>query len=250
MNAPGRLAVWSCALSALLASLPAGRLPEDSPMPERRLDAVLPSGAISDVRVLGSLRWVSPEELEQAIDGRLHGGFFGVDIAAVRASALAVPWVRDVSVRRVWPGELHVTVAEDRPVARWAGGGLVTDRGDLLPVRRARAVIGLPVFDGPREAIPRLLEGLRELGSIFDGIGGGIARLERSAAGNWSLEFADGVRLVFRDGQERHVRRFAAVYLSALVGRRESIERIDLRYPNGFAVRWRNGEDAHSRVQG
>ena len=249
MNASRRPVAWACALAALLASFPVGRLPEESSVLER-LNAALPSGAISDVRIMGSLRWVSPEELEQAIAGRLQGGFFGVDVAAVRAAALAVPWVRTVSVRRVWPGELHVTVAEDRPVARWAGGGLVTARGALLPVRHARAVIGLPVVDGPREAIPRLREGLRKFGSIFDGIGGGVARLERSAAGNWSLEFADGVRLVFRDGQEGHVRRFAAVYLSALVGRRESIERIDLRYPNGFAVRWRNGEDAHSRVQG
>ena len=249
MNASGRLAVSSCALSALLASFPIGRLPEESSLPERP-GAVLPSFAISDVRIVGSLRWVSPEELERAIAGRLDGGFFRVDIAAVRASALAVPWVRDVSVRRVWPGELHVTVVEDRPVARWAGGGLVTDRGALLPARTARGSLGLPVLDGPREAVPRLRDGLREFGSIFDGIGGGIARLERSAAGNWSLEFADGVRLVFRDGQERQVRRFAAVYLSALIGRRESIERIDLRYPNGFAVRWRSGEDAHSRVQG
>ena len=125
----------------------------------------------------------------------------------------------------------------------------MTERGTLLPERSIAAAIGLPVFDGAREAIPRLREGLREFSSIFDGIGGGIARLERSVAGNWSLQFADGVRLVFRDDQERHVRRFAAVYLSALIGRRKSIERIDLRYPNGFAVQWRSGADAHSRVQ-
>lgn len=244
-----RLVVSSCALGALLASFPIGRLPQDLPMLER-LRSVLPSAAISDVRIVGSLRWVVPEELKRAVAGRLEGDFFRVDIAAVRESALAVPWVRDVSVRRVWPGELHLTVAEDRPVARWAGGGLVTERGALLPRRDAQATIGLPVFDGPREAIPRLRDGLRELSSIFDGIGGGIARLERSAAGHWSLQFADGVRLVFRDERGPHVRRFAAVYLSALIGRREFIERIDLRYPNGFAVRWRNGEDAHSRAQG
>ena len=180
----------------------------------------------------------------------MRGGFFRVDISAVRESALAVPWVRDVSVRRVWPGELHVTVVEERPIARWAGGGLVTDRGTLLPVRKGAEEGGLPVFAGPREAIPVLRAGFHELSSVFDGIGGGIGRLERSAAGNWSLEFADGVRLVFRDEQKRNVRRFAAVYLSTLIGRRRSIERIDLRYPNGFAVRWRSGGDAHSRVRG
>ena len=249
MSAARRLVVSGCAVSALLASFSVGRLPDQSSLWER-LRAVLPTVAISDVRIVGNLRWVSPEELKHVIAGRLQGGFFRVDIAAMRDDALAVPWVRDVSVRRVWPGELRVTVVEERPIAQWAGGGLVTERGTLLPVRHAQAVLGLPVFDGPREALPMLRDGLREFGSIFDGIGGGISRLERSAAGNWSLQFADGVRLVFRDDQERHVRRFATVYLAALIGRREFIERIDLRYPNGFAVRWRNGEDAHSRVQG
>ena len=108
----------------------------------------------------------------------MRGGFFQVDIAAVRESALSVPWVRDVSVRRVWPGELHVTVVEDRPIARWAGGGLVTDRGTLLPVRRGAGQGGLPIFDGPREAIPVLRDGLHEFSTIFDGIGGGIGAAE------------------------------------------------------------------------
>ena len=249
MSAFPRIVVSTCALSALLASSPAGWLPADL-SPRERLRTAFPSGAISNVRIVGSLRWVDPEELERAIAGRLRGGFFRVDIAGVRESALAVPWVRDVSVRRVWPGELHLTVVEDRPIARWRDGELVTERGAVLPAPRGQVAIGLPVFAGPREAIPRLIDGLREYSSIFDGIGGGIARLERSAAGNWSLRFADGVLLVFRDEQEGRVRRFAAVYLSALIGRRGSIERIDLRYPNGFAVRWRDGGDAHSRVRG
>ena len=243
--------VWAfaCALCAALVSRPVDTLPDELTVLER-LQGVLPTPTISDVRIVGNLRWVSLEELEQAIAGQIRGGFFRVDVAAVRESALSVPWVRDVSVRRVWPGELHVTVVEDRPIARWAGGGLVTDRGTLLPVRRGAGQGGLPVFDGPREAIPVLRDGLYELSSIFDGIGGGIGRLKRSAAGNWTLEFTDGVSLVFRDEQKRHVRRFAAVYLSTLIGRRRSIERIDLRYPNGFAVRWRSGGDAHSRVRG
>ena len=168
----------------------------------------------------------------------------------MRDSALAVAWVRDVSVRRVWPGELRLTVVEDQPIARWAGGGLLSDREVLLPPRGDAVAAGLPVFDGPLQSAGKLREGLRDFSALLDGIGGGIQRLERSAAGNWTLAFADGVRLVFRDGQERQVRRFAAVYPAALEGRKESIDRIDLRYPNGFAVQWRDGGDVHSRARG
>ena len=245
------LMISACALFAVLASVPAGRIPVE-PLPLERLRDVLalPFGSISSVRIVGNLRWVSRLELTRAIAGRMRGGFFGVDVDAVRESALAVAWVRDVSVRRVWPGELHLTVLEDRPIARWAGGGFLSDRDVLLPPRQKIAVHGLPVFDGPLQAIPRLRQGLHEFSSILDGIGGGIERLERSATGNWTLGFADGVRLVFRDGQERQVRRFAAVYPAALEGRKKSIDRIDLRYPNGFAVRWRDGADAHSGIRG
>ena len=251
MNARRVLVVSACALVAALASVPVSRMPAEPPPLDRLRDVLaLPFGSISSVRIVANLRWVSRLELTRAIAGRMRGGFFGVDVDAVRESALAVAWVRDVSVRRVWPGELHLTVLEDRPIARWAGGGFLSDRDVVLPARQKIAVNGLPVFDGPLQAIPKLREGLHRFSSILDGIGGGIERLERSAAGNWTLGFADGVRLVFRDGQERQVRRFAAVYPAALEGRKKSIERIDLRYPNGFAVRWRDGADAHSGIRG
>lgn len=249
MNLRRGLVVSTCAGFAALAALPAGQMPEARSHLEQLRDA-LPSASITAVRIVGNLRWVSRSELARAVAGPLRGGFFRVDVDAVRRAALGVAWVRDVSVRRVWPGELHLTVVEDRPIARWAGGGFLSDRDVLLPPRRGVPAEGLPVFDGSLRTIPALRARLREFGSILDGIGGGIERLERSAAGNWTLGFADGVRLVFRDGQERQVRRFAAVYEAALEGRRRSIDRIDLRYPNGFAVQWRNGRDAHSRARG
>ena len=249
MSARPGLIVAGCALATVFVSLPAGRMPTGAPQFQHWQDA-LPTLSISSVRIAGNLRWVSQPELTHALADRLRGGFFGVDIDAVRDAALAVAWVRDVSVRRVWPGELHLTVVEDHPVARWAGGGFVSDRDALLPPREGALAEGLPVFDGPLHAVAMLRDGLREFSALLDGIGGGIQRVERSAAGNWTLAFADGVQLVFRDGQEHQVRRFATVYQAALEGRKESIERIDLRYPDGFAVRWRSGGDVHSRARG
>ena len=136
MNVRRRLVVSACVLSAALASAPAGQMPDGFPGFDR-LRAVLPSGSISDVRIVGNLRWVSRQELKQAIAGRLRGGFFRVDIAAVREAALAVPWVRDVSVRRVWPGELHLTVVENWP-NRTLGGRGVRDGSRHASSRAAR----------------------------------------------------------------------------------------------------------------
>ena len=249
MNARRVLVVGGCALLVAFSTKPAGLEPELS-RERTRLANFVVSPPISAVRINGALKWASKSELEQAIAGKLTGGFFGVDIRAIRESALAVDWVRDVSVRRVWPDELHLAVVEDRPVARWAENGLMTERGTLLPVREGEGIDTLPLLSGPRHKARQIRERLFALTSVLDRMGGGIELLELSAAGNWRVGFADGVSLVFRHDQDIDVRRFAAIYPIALEGRRNSIERIDLRYPNGFAVRWRYHRDGDSRRQG
>lgn len=212
------------------------------------LDRMLASGAIRDVRIAGDLGRVSEADLARAVRARLRGGFFGIDIGEIRAAALSVDWVRDVSIRKVWPDQLQLTVAEERPLARWASGGFVTERGALLPPWEGAAPPeGLPLLAGTPRALPELITGLRHFGGMLDGIGGGVAALERTPSGNWRLDFEDGVRLVFRDGQETAIRRFAELYSTTLEGRRGAIERIDLRYPNGFAVRWRADMNVQAR---
>ena len=249
MNVPRALVVGSCALFAAFSNTPAGPEPEREREPAVRGELVI-APRISAVRINGTLKWASRSDLEAAIAGKLSGGFFGADIRAIREAALAVDWVREVSVRRVWPDELHLAVVEDRPVARWGEGGLVTERGTLLPVRGGGEVDTLPLLSGPRHKARRLRARLFDLTAVLDRIGGGIERLELSEAGNWLVGFADGVSLVFRNDQDTDVRRFAAIYPIALEGRRISIERIDLRYPNGFAVRWRHDRGGDSRRQG
>ncbi|HEX9583211.1 MAG TPA: FtsQ-type POTRA domain-containing protein, partial [Gammaproteobacteria bacterium] len=72
----------------------------------------LDSRPIASVRIAGEFVNVSRDSLEQVVNGFLPSGFLRLDVEAVRRAAAGLPWVRRVSVRRVWPGSLHIAVVE------------------------------------------------------------------------------------------------------------------------------------------
>jgi cell division protein FtsQ len=67
---------------------------------------------ITSVRIAGEFINVSRAEMQQLMDKFLPSGFFELDVAAVRREAQGIPWVRRISVRRIWPDSLHVAVVE------------------------------------------------------------------------------------------------------------------------------------------
>ena len=69
-----------------------------------------------------------------------------------------------------------------------------------------------------------------------------IIELRRDNLGVWFIETAPGVRLVVgRDQVSEKLRRFNRVWAEGLSQQLKNIKTIDLRYPNGLAVAWKDG---------
>ena len=67
-----------------------------------------------------------------------------------------------------------------------------------------------------------------------------IAELKRDSLGVWFINTATGVRLVIgRDQVSEKLRRFTKVWGAGLSQQLQQIDSIDLRYPNGLAVAWK-----------
>ena len=64
---------------------------------------------VTGVELKGTLKNTSAAQIRAALP-RAAENFFAVDLADVRASVEKLPWVRRVTVRRVWPGRLEVSV--------------------------------------------------------------------------------------------------------------------------------------------
>ena len=80
-------------------------------------------------------------------------GFFNLDVDAVRIALLAEPWVNDVTVKRIWPDSIHVTVIEQLPAARWKEKGLLNTAGQYFEPDAASIPSNLPLLSGPAKAL-------------------------------------------------------------------------------------------------
>jgi len=191
---------------------------------------------VDAVEIKGPLKNTTRAEIEAALP-RAVGNFFAVDLAEVRAGVERLPWVRHVAVRRVWPGRLEISIEEHVALARWGTGdemsALVNTFGERF-VGKTQEI--LPNFIGPAGTQAEVARRYARFSAIVAPLGTRIERVALSARHAWQLRLANGLHLALgRDADlaENRLRRFVEVYPTV----KNRNEYVDLRYPNGFAVR-------------
>ena len=179
---------------------------------------------------------------------RLAGNFLSIDLDKARAAFEAVPWVRQATLRRVWPDRLAVHLSEHRPVALWLGEDgnerLVNDVGEVF-----EANVGdvedehLPQFSGPDGSSMQMLALYRRLQPLFAAWQLQPVSLQLSGRGSWSLELDTGATVVLGRGSEDELVARSERFLRTLgqvTGRfQRDLEHADLRHADGYAVRLR-----------
>jgi cell division protein FtsQ len=191
------------------------------------------------VRIAGEFRAVDEPRLEAAIEPHLDAGFFAVDVAAVQASAEALPWVRRVSVRRVWPGSLHLAVVERVPVARWNDDALLEGDGTAFRPDTEGWREGLPGLRGPEGREGEVLAAWRRFEAALATVPGArVSGVTQTLRGSWEITLSGDTTLVLGPEQgPEALEALAPAFTRIFAGDFSGLERIDLRYANGFAVR-------------
>ena len=194
---------------------------------------------IKRVNIEGEFVQLSRGELQQLVTGELHGGFFSMDVAALRDAVTASPWVRDVSVQRVWPDTLQVSVREQTAVARWRDSGLVNSQGHYFQPDMSTAPADLPLLQGPAETQAQLTRRLQQLQEAVAPLDMRVSTLSLSERRAWSFMTASGLEVVLgRENFDKRLERFTDLVPASLGERLGQASYIDMRYTNGFAVRF------------
>ncbi len=189
------------------------------------------------IRVEGEIRHTREELLKRTLAGRLQGGFFSLDLQRVRAAVEDLPWVTLASVRRIWPGTLVVWVKEREALARWGDEGVVSPEGVIFVPEPGTVPRRLAWLSGPADSAPEVVDAYQRLRQRFGEQGMEITRLALSGRHAWSLTLADGMQLHLGNTEvEQRLQRFLK-HLPEL-RRQGTLEQVDARYANGFAVRW------------
>ena len=107
-------------------------------------DALFP---IETIRAQGSFVHVTEKMLHEAIKDADGQGFFTVDVAEIKIRVESLPWVKQASVKRVWPGTLNIAVQERQAVAQLVQGGLVDTAGEIFHPQQNSYPENMVIFD-------------------------------------------------------------------------------------------------------
>lgn len=204
----------------------------------------LKSGSFFPVRwvqVSGPLKRISAEQVRSSVAPLLAEGLFALSAREVKAVVEALPWVERAEVRKIWPGTIAVRVSERSALARWGEDQLITTEGKHLAVGSADGLGDMPQLSGPPGRQQELIDFYRDAAPALADSRVGIVAARLSEGGGLTVTLDDGTRVLL--GSDAVLERWQR-FVKALPDLRaqaqgRNLERVDLRYTHGLAVRWR-----------
>lgn len=182
---------------------------------------------------------VSAQQIRASVAPHLERGFFAVDLNQVRRLVEQIPWVEQAEVRKRWPDVLELRVVEHQPVALWGEERLLSRSGDLFAVPGAGELQGLLRLSGPEGRQQEIMAFAAYAQRVFSGTGFGVVEVQLSERGSWRLRLSPGQWVTIgRERPQERLARFASALPALLERHAGGFVSADLRYSNGFALRW------------
>ena len=184
----------------------------------------------------------------------LQKGFFSIPLSVVRDQLLQEPWVATVTVRRIWPDQLHIFFIKKVIIAQWNKESFLSDTGTIYAVSPTTPAndprfLQLPQFEGPEDQQTVMLDYFNQMNRLLTPLHVKIIHLVLSPYHDWKVKLDNGMTLVLghKDCLAR-MDRFVRVY-PKIIHNGVMIESVDLRYPHGLAVRWKNNNGKETNAQ-
>jgi cell division protein FtsQ len=192
------------------------------------------------IDITGDLVGENRVALERSAGQWVGRSFFATNLSDVKDKLEQRPWVESAAVRRVWPDRLAIEVRERKPLAYWSDGRLVSRSGEVFAPSNPEVAGKLPLLSGPDERVMEVIRMARTMSDTLAEHSLGFAGLSLEQRGAWTLTLSNGIEVVLgRDQVTERFERFVTVYQERLVSRASDVKRVDARYSNGVAVKWK-----------
>ncbi|HLB56139.1 MAG TPA: FtsQ-type POTRA domain-containing protein [Coxiellaceae bacterium] len=194
---------------------------------------------ISQIEIEGHLAHETPAQLQKIISANISGGFFSLNVSAAKQALLSIPWIADVSFRRVWPGTLTVKVIEQQVIARFGKTGVLNATGDIFYPDAKSLPQNLPDLEGPADQSKVLFDFYQSVNTMAHVLSLSVVALHENDAQSWDLVLSNQVKVIMgRQDAAARFQRFVAIYPRIIAVSNKPMVSVDLRYPNGVAVKY------------
>ena len=210
---------------------------------------------IKKVELVNKLVNQESGELQKATAGALKGGFFSLNVEHFREDLLSrLPWVKSVSVRKVWPDKLLVSITEHKPVVRWmslekqdvdknTAPQLLSDEGVIfhpeLTELQQKRFNNLALFSGPDNNAYKILQMCAQMNDNLKQLGLSLLQCGMNDRRTWVINLNNKMTIKLGKEEIMHkLERFIKVFMGQLRQYLNSVDYADLRYANGFSIQW------------
>ncbi len=199
---------------------------------------------VRQVRIVGDLRYLSQQQVRQVVLAQPIRGFFDADLDRIRSDLQREPWIEAASVRRVWPDQLMVSVREQFPLVRWGNQGFLNRAGHLVLLEGGLKDGSLSLLHGPAGSHQEMLKLLFSLYPPLAEQDLRVRELHLNERRSWSMKLSNGWEVMLgRVELNQRVDRFTRIAVPVLNAQSGQVETVDMRYSNGYAVRWQSDPD-------
>jgi cell division protein FtsQ len=185
-----------------------------------------------------NLTHITRDQIEQIIHNSARGNFMMIDLKVLQRAFMELPWVRSVKILRDWPPTLNIFLEEHKLFAYWGETALVNTNGEVFHAITDNAF--LPVFTGPDKSSQLIMRQYHIFNKLLQSTGYSIVEIALTPRHAWHIRLNTGTWLKLGKKQMKHrLKRYVAAHTQHNENLQEYANSayIDLRYPNGFAVR-------------
>jgi len=192
---------------------------------------------IHTIKIYGPWQNLAQDDVRIAL-GDMRRGFFHLNVIQVQTKLLQLPWVNAASVARQWPDTIVITLTEQQPAAIFNGEQLFNASGKLFTPALASFPANLPMVWGPVAQADVIWRNYQTWQQLLSTQALQIAQLQVNDRGSWQLQLTQGMKIILgREQLLSRLQQFVSAYPQLQTRMQGIITQVDLRYPDGLAVK-------------
>ncbi len=192
------------------------------------------------IHIEGELKNLVEADFQTVANSYLGQNFFTANLDELNAVLAANPWVEAVSVRRWWPDTVEIKLRERTVFGYWGEQDMVDINGVRFQPGTVRQPGPWPRLAGPNGHESLLIKTYQDMRNLLEPLGLHLARLVQDDRRAWWLTFDNGLQVYLgREQFEQRLQRLVQIYPRLLAAQIDRVAVVDMRYVNGFAVRWK-----------